>query len=344
MDRFQSLLALKFFLFVLAGAACAFIPPPAGDETVSIDFDKMMGKPGGAAAKEEGLSPADSGFAAAQASSGEDSYQEKRRPRLQARADSCERESEGHRCRKRCSKIYRWRQDGAKCRRLDPDQIEDLESVYKTLASPKNSALNEIEIDDFEVYFQISAASFSRLIRGYNSDQAGKVLEWIAESRGAAELTADEDIHENYRILHSLLKALSPSFDEDDPHIPFSLANLDDRGNKQLMKTALNSRNEPAAEWFFYYIMDKTPDCRKNDRAGRESCFRVFCRIGDSMNRGLRKAWMKHDFFESYIDGVVRHGVNGRAEPPSDKWDIDEIESLNDISDWFTDLKCANLV
>ena len=346
---------LGLFLGLLLAGGCVFIPPPTGNETASLNYDEIRGKRSNGAAEE---SAALGAGAIGQASSGERSYRRPRRKTLES-ANPCERESESHKCRKLCAKIYEWRSHRASCRKLDPKQIEKLDDLYKTLRVPEEEELEDIDLEDLEIYLSVAADSFLRLTGRYNQTEAREFLRWIAKDQEAAEAIAGWDEDEGYVFLHSLLEALSPrwawpprsesgysfirssSEQASAPYVPFRAA-LDEDGKKFLMKEALDSGNETAAEWFYDYIMEKTPDCRGDSSRSRENCFAYFCEIGVSMQLRHRREWRELDFFESYLEEAVSKKTNGGSL--SDQWDSSEIESLADIDDWFADLKCDELL
>ena len=296
--------------------------------------------------------------AAAQASSGSSlrSPRRRRKPRLLESENPCERESERHKCRRQCENIYGWRSHRADCRKLDPERIERLEELHKAIASADDEDLEDIAAKDLEIYLYISTEAFIEQAARHEELEAGEILKWIAGDHEAAEVIAAAD--GDYLILHELLKALSrpvyerherdfrilsgPCIDDSIntclelyPYVAFR-APLDEWGRHRLMREALVSKNEAAAEYFYRYIQDLS--CQGESEI---SCFTHFCEIGASISRkDLRKRWRKFDFFESYIEKIIRDGTNGLKEGNDDKWDTDEINEIGDINDWFFDLKC----
>ncbi len=342
---------------VLSGilAGCVFIPPSKGNEVLAFNADNLPGRPSsrrGGDDSEAGEAPA-----AAQASSGSSlrSPRRRRKPRLLESENPCERESERHKCRRQCENIYGWRSHRADCRKLDPERIERLEELHKAIASADDEDLEDIAAKDLEIYLYISTEAFIEQAARHEELEAGEILKWIAGDHEAAEVIAAAD--GDYLILHELLKALSrPVYErhKDDWHCvsnnadmntflkycPYAAfrAPLDEWGRHRLMREALVSKNEAAAEYFYRYIQDLS--CQGESEI---SCFTHFCEIGASISRkDLRKRWRKFDFFESYIEKIIRDGTNSVEKRVSDGWSASEIEDIGDINNWFCDLKCAS--
>ena len=118
------------------------------------------------------------------------------------RGSDCENERTSHLCHQLCREMYS--RDRDECLEEEPNTIENIYEVYKALENARD--LDSINLEDFEVYLDISTVSLTSLFRDYNRNDAEDMLIWIAEDNEVAEIIRGED--DDFRILNDLLSLM----------------------------------------------------------------------------------------------------------------------------------------
>ena len=98
---------------------------------------------------------------------------------------TCEDENSDHECVKMCREMYRLENDREDCGELTVTSIEKIFEIHKLLKSPRLRSLEAMgkdELEDLDVYLNISIAGFDRLISDYSKGDAREVLQWLAEN------------------------------------------------------------------------------------------------------------------------------------------------------------------
>ena len=263
--------------------------------------------------------------------------------------DICETEDKDHECKEMCKEVYGRIGDKKDCEELTVVQIEKIYDLWKLLEEPDEDELAEIELEDFEVYLNISIASLEDLIDDeWNSREAKEFLYWLINDEDVAKLFEKED--DEYDTLTELLKKIK-RFEYSEIDKPF-VTKID---KERLMEVAIDSGNEDVVEWFMNYIEDKNSSCRKDNVS--KSCFEVYCRIGDGIGDDYMEDWLGYDKFESYIEDIIEDKINAdNSDHPLYEnrgdgisgWNYGDgegqFEDINDISDdWVKDL-CGGLL
>ncbi len=240
-------------------------------------------------------------------------------------------ENREHKCKKQCRDIYPRRGDREECLDLSIKQIDRLSQLHELLEKPYSDKLIEdIDPDDFNVFLKLSIAPWDKLVEDYSSKQAKQVFVWLIKSPDSAKTFEKAD--DDQKTLNVLLKRLA-SFTGNNHHEPFTVR-IDRREN--LMEQAVKS-NKALAEWFVEYINEHNGYCDNNDELSL-NCFKVYCKIAKSMDEDSRSTWLNIKSWTAYIDDIIKEGTNGARRPSSSEWDTDEIESSDDLTDWYTDL------
>ena len=273
------------------------------------------------------------------------------------RGRACEEEDDNHKCYDNCRELYS-RNDRDECEELPPVQIEQLVYVHELLKDPDEDELEKIEARDLDIYLNISIKPFDLHAKKYRSREAEDILVWIIQKEDIAKIIEKED--DDYKFLQTILNTLE-RFDSNNVHEPFT----NSVNGQTLIELAVHHDNEIALEWFQKYVFDTSRNC-ENDEDDL-TCFAVFCRIGESMDRrdGLREDWISYDYFERYIDGLIKNKTNandydavdnkpafndkdsceGDTLNKTDCWNsnnlrgVDFIEDIKDLNDgWFNEL------
>ena len=212
----------------------------------------------------------------------------------------CEGDSE---CEDMCDEIYDRRGDKEDCRELAITQVEALLDVYESLKKPTDRNLRDIDLDDFDVLVNISIEPLDGLVGRYTSRQAKDVLVWLATDNEAAEVfkKEDEDL--------TLLEAIFAEIHSDEKEaLKDSL-----EGGDTFLDLAVNSRNEPAAEWIHEFIEERVCTERNVESA---RCLKIYCEIAKAMRPDNAEDMIRFDFFEEYLEDIIEEGVNG------DEWAV----------------------
>lgn len=267
-----------------------------------------------------------------------------RRSRDRDRRNLCENQDRDDDCHDLCQEMYRRTADKEDCESLPVSQVDDIYDVHLELKNPRSNNLSRIELEDFEVYLNVSIAGFDRLIANYKKSDAEDVLIWMVENEDVTELFQDED--DDYRSFEALLEEATTSFRANELDEPFS-REID--GDDTLFEFAIG--NEAALEWFLDYIFETASQCTGSNQQTSEACFAVICKIGDGFGRDSsdannREDWLRNSSaFENYIDDIIDHAVNRVGVPPG-QWDgsqvnsdwtdgpISSVDDLDDASDY----------
>ena len=241
--------------------------------------------------------------------------------RARFRGNLCEDESRNHRCKDQCRTMYRRTNDKEDCEELAVEQIVRLMDVHDILKRADDEELRNIDLEDLEVYLNVSIAGFDDLIRDYRSSEAKDVLVWIANNDEIADILRDED--EQYKTLEQLLKTLG-SFSSSELEDPFT-RNIN-RGT--LFEVAIDARNESAVNWFMEYIFNVSNSCNNDDEVSI-GCFTVICKIGDEFeDEDFLRDWFGFSNFENYIEDIIEGKINAGGDP---KWDASAITEVDDL-------------
>ena len=253
---------------------------------------------------------------------------------------TCEEEDDrDHECVDQCREIYNRRSDRDDCEELPIAQIQVLFELHELLEDPDDDDLREIDLEDLEVYLNVSIAGFDSLINKYSSRESKEVLFWIAENEDISNLFSDED--DEFKALEALFKEVTGGFSVgDETHQPF-IERVD--GSHRLMEIVIDTGNESALEWFHEYITEKAAGCRSEEVS--LECFKVFCRIGKDIDRDFRENWLSFEDFEEYIEDIIDNEINGASygSASTTLWDTDDFDDAGDITDFYTEL-CEDLV
>ena len=233
----------------------------------------------------------------------------------------CEDESQNHRCKEQCRTIYRRSDDKEDCEELAAEQINRLMNVHDILKRADDDDLRNIDLEDLEVYLNVSIAGFDDLIRDYRSGEARDVLTWIANNDEIADILRDED--DQYKTLEQLLKTLE-SFSSSELEDPFT----EDINRGTLFEVAIYARNETAVTWFLEYIFNVSSSCNNDDEVSI-GCFTVICKIGDGFeDEDFLEDWFSFNSFENYMDDIIEEGINAGNSP---KWSATAITDTDDL-------------
>ena len=259
----------------------------------------------------------------------------------------CEEEDRDHECKNLCKEMYGRVGDRKDCEKLTVTQIVALFDLYELLEEPDEDDLVDVEVEDFDVYLNVSIASLEDLIDDeWTSRESKEFLYWLINNEEIALVFEKED--DDYKTLTALLKKID-NFNSDDIWEPFTTKIEDDK----LMAVAIDSGNEMVVEWFMDYIEDKNNECR-NEMVSL-GCFEVYCKIGDGIDEDFMEDWLSYGDFESYIDDIIGKGVNsnnpalagGDSTPNATGWTYGDgegkFEDVGDIDDNWVEELCAGL-
>lgn len=244
-------------------------------------------------------------------------------------------------CEEKCEDMYFTRGDRHDCEELEVSFIEDLFEVYENLKDADD--LEDISINLFEAYLNISISGLEKVINRYSSKESEDFLIWLIDNTDALRIFEKED--RGYEALESLFQQFDSDYNEDTLYTTFT-ERLD--GN-ELMQIAIFNRDKTALEWFMDYINDKNPACDGDQET--KDCFEIYCKIGAEIDRDARDEWLKFEEFENYIDDIIDERVNSRNADSGDRdkynssgWRYGRtyIQDLNDVDDWVDEL-CHDL-
>ena len=249
-----------------------------------------------------------------QFSRGEDEYESRRRDdrdrdsvldRARERYSNRERCSSSRECKQICDDIYDRRRDKEDCESLPIPQIEALSEIYKAVKSPDYDDLIEIGRDDFDVLINISIKPLDKLIRKYSRQEAKETLRWIASESDIAEVFKKED--DEYSSLDDLFKKISPSSGGLVGALKATVYS-----GRSFLSLAVEESNEEAGELIHYLMESKGPsECKAG--ISKAACLRAYCEIGKKMYRDTGEDLPDFDYFESYLEGIIRRGINGKC-------------------------------
>ncbi|MGI9549103.1 MAG: hypothetical protein ACR2M7_03915, partial [Bdellovibrionales bacterium] len=244
------------------------------------------------------------------------------------RSPDCEGDDD---CEDICSDIYSSRADKNDCEeKLSVNQVEQLEIVSEAFEDPDLDDLEELDLEDVEVYLNISIEPLHKLIAKYNSREARDFLTWIAQNADAAEVLEDED--DDYEVLYRLFGRI-----HTDKYFEALEVNLD--GGDNFMDLSVEADNEFALEWVYEYIEDKEANCSSETTGTPEvNCLKSWCKLGADMDPDYAEELPEYRFFESYLDHVIGSKINGE----DDEDDGDACGEVGDKDKWNGDISCQS--
>ena len=255
--------------------------------------------------------------------------------------DTCEDKDDDHECKELCREMYRRQDDREECEELTVNNINRIIEVSDVLRNPSSNSLGRMDLEDFDLYLNVSIAGFDRLISDYSRGDANEILVWLTESESATEVFMDED--DDFETFEELLE-LVDNFDSDEVEKPFT----EEIDRRTLFEHAMYSGNELAVEWFLDYIFGTDPAC---NTIASEECFTVICKIGEGFeDEDNREDLLSFSEFEDFLeDDILGNDINsGNWEPTAQRsgaakyTDAEQIEDIQD-GDWVTAL-CGGLI
>ena len=267
--------------------------------------------------------------------------------KMRKNGDICEKEDDRDEpCKEQCDEMYKRKKDREDCEELTVNQITALFELYEILEEPDVDDLQEVEVEDFDVFLNVSMAVMEDLIDDWNSREAKDFLYWVVSNEEVAVVFEKEDY--DYNALTDLLKKIS-RFRYSEIYTPF-ITKIE---GGRLMEVAIDSRSEKVIEWFMEYIEDKNSSCQ--DETVSRDCFSIYCRIGKKIDTDSMENWLDYKEFESYIEDIVEKKINANNSDDSNYsnrgdgngWQYGrgegQFEEIGDITDdWVKDL-CGGL-
>jgi len=215
----------------------------------------------------------------------------------------CEDQARDAECREQCKEMYRRRGDREDCEALTVQQVVEMFRLWELLEDPREDDLKGFDSDIFDLYLNISIDSLDDLIEDYKPSDAEEFLLWLLNDPDNAKIFIKED--NDYNSLDDLLNELE-SFDSDDIYKPF-LENVD--GDK-FMELVVASGEEFIVEWFHNFINERNSACEYNTES--KGCLKIYCIIGDGIDRDNRGDWTRYEVFEKYLEDIIDEKVNSR--------------------------------
>ncbi|MCY4322009.1 MAG: hypothetical protein OXC37_06390, partial [Bdellovibrionaceae bacterium] len=249
--------------------------------------------------------------------------------------DSCEDEDRDHECYDLCKEMYKITDDRKECEELTPDNVDAIYIVWEELKRARINGLEDIDLEHFDWFINVSIAGFDYLIRDYKKSDAQDVLQWIAEDEEVAEIMRDED--DDFETLEELLSVLDTRFDFNTVQDPFT--EYIDR--KTLFEYAIFTGNSTAMDYFMDYFLQTHRSCRSNSSS--VPCLTVVCEIGVAIDPRDREGLFDSDIFDDFIADIIDDRVNGTelADGDGEKWikgtgDL-QIDSTSDLDNSWAD-------
>ena len=246
------------------------------------------------------------------------------------RGEACEDQRYSHNCYKLCKEMYRRSDDNEECLELDIDNVEEIYDVYSDLKDGGFRKLENIDPEHFELFLNVSIASFDTIIRKeYKRSEGRDLLIWIAENEDIAEIMYDED--DDFRRLGDLL-FLVQRFTPETLDKPLS---FDIENRQNLFEYAIATGNTPAMDYFLDYILKTHSSCKKT-KIYTAGCLTVVCKIGFSVDERDRGQFIYYsNSFVDFIERIIKDGINRGNSAP--KWSKgsgeNQIDSINDLDD-----------
>ena len=221
-------------------------------------------------------------------------------------------------CEEYCKDIYNRRSVREDCLELAQAQVEKLWEIYEIFESPKEDDLEGIDPEDFEIFVEIDNRPLDTLINKLSSSETKRVLAWVAQDEGIAEIFQDEDDE------YDLLKELLGSGDTEQQ----STLKKNIEGGDSFMQIAIND-NEIALDWIHSFFSE---DCEGNHE---EVCIlkRWYCEVIEDEDD-----WDRLIGYEDF-EGIVNEVLENYTSNPT----TDRTNSSGDLSWWEDDTEADKL-
>ena len=97
-----------------------------------------------------------------------------------------------------------------------------------------------------------------------------------------------------------------------------------------------------------WYIIDEERSCDFENVS--KACFKIYCKIGNGIDRNIAKNWLRYETFESYLEDIVDdkiNATNGSGNNAGRGWTYGggngQLETIDEVSDdWMRNL-CGGL-
>ena len=239
------------------------------------------------------------------------------RAKLTDRGDPCAGDKE---CEDLCGDIYRRRKSAKKCEELSASTVERLKELHEDLEDADFDNLLDLDIDDFDLFVNISIESLSRLVGRYKKREAKEMLSWIVDEPEVTRIFKKED--SDFGILKSLLGELAGS---DEAALKAKIHSGD-----TLLDLISKNRNEAAGDWIHEFIDEEV--CGENSDIESQRCFEKYCAIGEAMDNDEAVNLLDFEYFEEYIQDIIEGRVNRGS------WSDSNYEDVDELTEWYREL------
>ena len=236
-------------------------------------------------------------------------------------------------CEALCRKIYSRSTVRRDCLDLAADQVENLWHIYKTFERPGESALEEIDAEDFRVFVNLdSAQRLEKLLRDLRASEGKRVLAWMMGSGDIAEVfkSADDD----FKLLEDLLKSVEGGNDKYQEAMKKTISDGD-----SLMELALEEQGE-VLEWLHDFIEDKVERASAwNDHEELGILGDWYCKILTSRDEDAWSGLVDYERFQDVANVILEEYTTvpntARNTGQDLSWRTDDLvdEGVTDLSD-----------
>ena len=199
--------------------------------------------------------------------------------KLYAGSPECSLESD---CLTACADIYSVTVDQKNCRDLKTQQVYQLQKLYHSFLSKNLSDLENINIFDLKVFFNVSAKPLFDFFKSLDQTFSKLFLNWIALNWQVAKVFSEEDSHALFfRIFLNKLADM-----------PINSLKEQISENRTFIELAWLKQNDFALLWLNNYF--KKQKCEGVEKESLDDCLvSQYCLVRDSFKEDVSQEIME---------------------------------------------------
>ena len=195
-------------------------------------------------------------------------------------------------CLKVCNYIYSIEEDQNDCKQRKTQQVFQWEQLYNTLQKKNPADLQDINVFDLKVFFNVSAEPLFQLFKSLDLFSSKIVFNWIALNWQVAKVFREED--DQFLFLRIFLNKLANS--------PINSLKESILGERTFMELAWLKQNDYALLWINDYFQNS--QCSGEQELDR-CVLGQYCSASGSFNQDVSREIVK---FQSIADLLKKEG------------------------------------
>ena len=193
-------------------------------------------------------------------------------------------------CLKVCNEIYSLEDSQKECKTLKAQQVYQIEKLYALLLEKKISDLENVNVFDLKVFFNVSAEPLFQFFKSLDLFSSKNFLNWIALNWQVAKVFQEED--NMFLFLQIFLNKIS-----DSPINSLKEPILEDR---TFIELAWFQQNDFVLLWLYDYFKKK--ECAGGKEKELDNCVLAqYCLVSDSFKKDVSTEFMELNLIKDLV-------------------------------------------